>query len=330
VDLINPTSLRAALFTGFLGPTAAVGTVVARATFRLGDDGGLLPSASGWPILLEPLWTEVGTFPSDMVPGHAGCALVATGVLRREEPVTSARVTVKAGAFLAELDVVGDRVWQARGEELVASEPEPFTEMPLAWTRAFGGASDYEGTEAPYVLNAKGRGFYLKREEAAGKPLPNLEWPDQRISKWDDRPLPGCFGPVVDPVTWYLADVSIDAKKAKEAGDEAAFDEILLTAHERCAISACQPRMIAPEVRPSDELSVEGVDARPVRFRVPAALPVVRVEPGTGSFEAPLAVSGIFLLLSQRLVVMTYRTKFEYPYERRKRRRAILSLGVAT
>lgn len=324
VDLINSTSLRATLFTGFSGPTDAVGTVVARATYRLADEG-MLPSPSAWPILIEPLWTEVGTFPSDMVPGHPGCDIVVTGTVRREKPVTHVKIAVTAGAFSAELDAFGDRVWREQGEELVASEPQPFTEMPLIWARAFGGVSEYEGMEAPHILNKQGRGFYMRSEQAVGKPLPNLEWPDQRITKWDDRPLPACFGPVVDPLSWSLADISIEAKNAP---DDQARDALLSSVHERCAISACQPRMIAPALRPGDEVTIENIELKPVRFRVPSDGLVVRVEPGTGSFEAQLGISAIFVLLAQRLVVITYRTEFRYVYERRKRRRAILSMAA--
>lgn len=321
MDLINSTSLRAALFTGFTGPTDAVGTVVARRTYRLADDG-IQPNPSGWPILTEPLWTEVGTFASDMVPGHPGCDIVITGTVRREKPVTTTKVAVKAGAFSAEMHIFGDRMWREHGEHLVASEPLPFTEMPLTWARAFGGVSDYEGMEAPHVLNKLGRGFYLRREQAVGKPLPNLEWPDQRITKWDDRPMPACFGPVVDPLSWNLADVG---NAAKDAPDEEARDILLATFHERCAISASQPRMISPALRPEDEVVLENLEPKPVRFRIPSDVLTVRVEPGTQSFEAQLAISALFVLLTQRLVVMTYRTDFRYVYERRKRRRAILS-----
>jgi hypothetical protein len=56
----------------------------------------------------------------------------------------------------------------------------------------------------------------------------------------------------------------------------------------------------------------------------------VRVEPGTGSFEEKLSISAIFVLLAQQLVVITYRTEFNYVYERRKKRRAILLFDEAT
>lgn len=325
VDLINSTSLRAALFTGFSGPTDGIGTVVARSTHRISNNA-LASSASAWPVFTEPLWTEVGTFPSDMVPSHPGCDLVLTGTVRCKSKITHLRASFQAGVFAAEIDVFGDRVWQSRGDDLVPSEPEPFQEMPLTWAHAFGGASDYEGVEAPYVLNAKGRGFYLKREQAEGKPLPNLEWPDQHITKWDDRPLPACFAPVVDPMSWNLADIAI---AAKNASNDEARDAIIGSAHERCALSACQPRMIAPLVQPGDEIRIEHVEPEPIHFRVPQGLPTVRVEPGTGSFDVPLRISAIFVLLAQQLVVITYRTEFQYVYERRKKRKATLLLNDA-
>jgi hypothetical protein len=327
VDLINATSLRAALFTGFSGPTDAIGTVVARATHRFGNDNTLAPSPNAWPIFTEPLWTEVGTFPSDMVPGHPGCDLVLTGTVRSEKPVKRLHVSFKAGTFATKIEVFGDRVWQVRGDELVPGEPQPFQEMPLTWAQAFGGTSDYEGIEAPYVLNAKGRGFYLQKPQAEGKPLPNLEWPDQLITKWDDRPLPACFAPVVDPMTWNLADVAIAAKNAP---DEDARDDIIANAHEHCALSACQPRMIAPSIEPGDEIRIEHIGPEPIHFRLPAGSPIVRVSPGTEAFDVPLRMTAIFILLAQKLVVITYRTEFHYLYERRKKRTATLLWNDST
>lgn len=321
MDLINSTSLRAALFTGFTGPNQAAGTIVARATHRLATDDTLTPSPSAWPVLTEPLWTEVGTFPSDMVPGHPGCDLVVTGTLRSDVNVKTIRISFTAGTFSTELDVFGDRVWQAQGDDLVPSDPQPFQEMPLTWTRAFGGKSEYEGAETPYVLNAQGRGYYLKREQAEGKPLPNLEWPDQHVKRWDDRPLPGCFAPVVDPLTWNIADVAIAANKA---ADDQGRDAILAKAEEQCALSACQPRLIAPSIHPDDEVRLVNLTGKPIHFRVPKGLPIARIEPGTEPFESILRISAMFILLAQRLVVITYRTEFQYPYERRKKRIATL------
>ncbi|AUX41546.1 uncharacterized protein SOCE26_029660 [Sorangium cellulosum] len=325
MDLLNDTLLRARLFTGFTGPADAVGSLVARMTWRLADQGELRPAEDPWPVLTEPLWTEVGEFPSDSVPEYAGCDVVITGVARAEAPVASLLVTATVGAFSARLEVLGDRVWQERDGELVPSDPRPFTEMPLVWERAYGGAADHEGAEARHPLNQVGTGFHLKREQAVGRPLPNLERPDERIRRWDDRPLPACWAPVKDPLGWHLAPI---VREAASAPDEEARATILAGAHERVALSAAQPGMIAPEVREGDEVAITGVAPDVLRFRIPALDPRVHVDTGAVTFEATLPVSGLWVLLSQRLVIVTYRVAFRYPYVRRRHRAAALVLGA--
>ncbi|WP_437854448.1 DUF2169 domain-containing protein [Sorangium sp. So ce363] len=324
MDLHNDTPLCARLHTGFTGPTAAVGMLVARMTWRLDDAGSLAPSDDRWPVFTEALTTEVGVFPPDLVPGHAGCDVVITGVARTAAPVTSLALSLRVDAFEARLDAIGDRIWHERRGELVPSDPAPFTEMPLAWSRAFGGAARHEGADAPYPLNPAGRGFYLRREDALGMPLPNLERPDERIATWHDRPLPACWAPVKDSLGWHLVRV---AREAASAPDDEARAELLASASERATMSAAQPDMIAPEVREGAEVVLAGVAPDELRFRIPALDPRVRVDTGQVIFEATVPVAGLWVLLGQRLVVVTYRVEFQYPYLRRRRRAAALVLG---
>ena len=315
MELLNQTLAAARLFTGFTDRTSGVAALVARRTYRLGDDGALLPSDEPWPIFSEPLQTDVGVFPTDMTPAHAGCDLVIAGAARSAEPVTSLAVSASVGAFSTRLVLFGPRVWEEQSGELVPSEPEPFTEMPLGWTAAYGGVCDYEGMPAPYPLNAEGKGFYLNREQAKGRPLPNLEWPHAPIRAWNDRPFPACWGPVADPLTWHLARVSIEMQ---QSGNTA------LPLEERVFISACQPDLIMPPLMGGEEVVLTGVAAQPIGFRVPAAAPRVRAEIGADTVEAQLAVSGLWILLTQRLVVVTWRGGFPYTFRQHDARRATL------
>ena len=91
------------------------------------------------------------------------------------------------------LRVSGDRVWGAGGP----SAPEPFTRMPLVYERAFGGvdrqvARSRSATGTGAIRSA--RGFAVTRDNLDGVPLPNIEYPDELIASWDDRPRPAGFG----------------------------------------------------------------------------------------------------------------------------------------
>ena len=79
------------------------------------------------------------------------------------------------------------------------SAPEPFERMPLVYERAYGGW-DRSGSEAEHRLDGRnpvGTGFAVREEKCAGSWLPNIEYPDQPIRAWKDRPSPAGFN-VID------------------------------------------------------------------------------------------------------------------------------------
>jgi uncharacterized protein YjbI with pentapeptide repeats len=91
------------------------------------------------------------------------------------------------------LMVFGDRRWGATG----MTPPEPFTEMPVDYSRAFGGEK--------YDKNPIGRGLGpIKDEEGKeAHPLPNVEDPRELVASRGDRPNPGSPSSM-DP-TWPAA-----------------------------------------------------------------------------------------------------------------------------
>ncbi len=70
--------------------------------------------------------------------------------------------------------------------------------MPLVYERAFGGVD--QKSKHPerdwYWPNPVGTGFAVSRDNLSGVPLPNVEYPDQLITSWNDRPKPAGFGAV--------------------------------------------------------------------------------------------------------------------------------------
>ncbi|HEY3818502.1 MAG TPA: DUF2169 domain-containing protein [Polyangiaceae bacterium] len=85
------------------------------------------------------------------------------------------------------LAVFGDRVWRPGLLSRSVTDPVPFTEMPVTWARAFGGAK--------YPKNPIGRGI----DPAEGTdqiPLPNVEAMTSLISSASQRPEPAGFGPL--------------------------------------------------------------------------------------------------------------------------------------
>jgi uncharacterized protein YjbI with pentapeptide repeats len=106
------------------------------------------------------------------------------------KPQVASQVGFRLGSITKSLNVFGDRFWERKGGVLVISEPRPFIEMPLAYSRAFGGTG--------FEQNPSGKGYapvQLPTGEQA-HPLPNIEDPLHVIGSLSDRPSPAGFGPL--------------------------------------------------------------------------------------------------------------------------------------
>lgn len=131
---------------------------------------------------------------SDLHIGKPGTDVLITGHARAPSPVTEMEVAVTIAERQKRLRVVGDRVWRGDG---TASDPEPFTEMPLIWERAYGGTHAAGEKVLAEELNPVGRGFLGERKpsELEGTPAPNLLDPEAPLEKLGDASVPACFAP---------------------------------------------------------------------------------------------------------------------------------------
>lgn len=116
----------------------------------------------------------------------AGSAYAAHGLA-----VTEQTVRLAVGGVDKRLRVVGDRQWMyGMLPWLQVTEPLPFTQMPLTWARAYGGAG--------HPANPEGRG-YARNPLAAlfGRnhgDMPNIEDPRRSVRAPRRRSAPAGFG----------------------------------------------------------------------------------------------------------------------------------------
>jgi uncharacterized protein YjbI with pentapeptide repeats len=139
----------------------------------------LLPEVDLWKLA-----AELGDEPLDIgMPKERGEVLVTGAAYPpgAPRPVCTARVAI--GTVDKTLRVTGDRFWK----DGIASDPQPFAEMPLRYERAFGG----EG----YPQNPLGKGASpVQAGEEQVHALPNVEHPNHLVRSPDDRPPPAGFG----------------------------------------------------------------------------------------------------------------------------------------
>lgn len=180
---------------------AEVWLVAVKATFDIAPDGSLTVSPEQPPVLRVPEYVgDPGRsslkFDTDLVltKQTTDVTVVGHAYAPDERPVTQLNVGVRVGPIEKRLVIFGDRRWGRTG----CSSPEPFVTMPLLYERAFGGVdakSAHPDRDWDW-RNPIGTGFCTSAENAVGTLLPNIEYPDQLLRSWQERPAPAGLGPV--------------------------------------------------------------------------------------------------------------------------------------
>jgi len=180
---------------------AEVWLVAVKCTFDIDRDGSTAIAAEQPPVLRVPeSHGEPGTsslkYEADLVLTKTTTDIVVVGHAYAPggRPVTQLYAGFRVGSVHKVLHVVGDRQWGAFGP----SPAEPFTDMPLVYERAFGGVDP--ASTAPErdcdSRNPVGTGFGVARDHLSGVALPNIEYPNELIGTWKDRPRPAGFGAI--------------------------------------------------------------------------------------------------------------------------------------
>jgi hypothetical protein len=317
MKLTNQTGLPAFLMRTVIDEQRIAAVVFARISYDIRPDGTLARRAEQPWIVSRPPWDGPrGPMPSDEVFYRGGVDVLVFGQAwtPRGRPGYASLVRVTVGQALdSKVFVFGDRFWQGRGRTLTASDPRPFTSMPLDLAHAYGGKFVWDGLEVPFPSNPLGKGFARDIEDAVGKPLPNLENPDQLIRAWNDSP---------DPVGVGLRPAAFESHFRTTL--EFAENGVLRKLSPRF-FNVAFPGMIAERVEPGDPVTLEGVSPDgPLRFVIPP--PPLSVDLGIGGARIikDLAVDQIGVETEERRVFIAYRFPFRYTIVPRQTRFCVL------
>lgn len=158
-------------------------TVTILAFFSFGPPAALLSEIDLWKFTATELGKD-GVLDIGM-PKPRAELLLSARAYPRGGPAPACAVRARLGAVDKTLYVIGDRFWR-RG---VPTDPEPFTEMPIVWERAFGGPG--------FAPNPVGKGVRpIETDAGEVHPLPNIELPSARVVSPGDRPAPAGFGAI--------------------------------------------------------------------------------------------------------------------------------------
>jgi hypothetical protein len=179
---------------------AEIWLVALKCTFDVLADGSTRISDDQPPVLRAPEYHgEPGKssvkYETDLVLTKPTTDVIVVGHAYAPlgRPVEQMEVGCRVGPITKVLRVTGDRVWGALG----ATRPEPFVKMPLVYERAYGGVDRKAHPDRDWDWrNPVGTGFAMSRDNASGSALPNIEYPNDVVSGWKDRPRPAGFGVV--------------------------------------------------------------------------------------------------------------------------------------
>ncbi|MHB1730350.1 MAG: DUF2169 family type VI secretion system accessory protein [Leptospirillum sp.] len=146
------------------------------------------------PLTEQTMWQKISPELPDHgvwdegIPKDRGEVLFSSRAFSSDgNPTDYRRVSVQVGPIAKSLDVHGDRHWERGAGGWKISPAQPFIEMPIDFSRAFGGPGD--------LHNPTGKGVALKESDGP-TPLPNIESPFAPIKSPDNRPDPDTLGPL--------------------------------------------------------------------------------------------------------------------------------------
>ena len=313
VDIVNETPFAARVIRRDIERGSAFeATLIVKATFEHDGRGQLVPAAEQVPFVEDRLETPFGIFHTDSFVRKDGIDLCVLGTLRSRSPMQEGRVLLTAHALRSELRITGNRRWTPSGTRLVPSSPEPFTELPLAYSRAYGGTTEHDDETVVWTDNPIGIGYYLSEEKALGQPLPQIEPAEgPALRDWSDQPPVAGWGPY--PCFWGI--------RAREGVDTSEMTAETPVPNFKVRLNNnAHPGLIAPQLPAASEIRIQGMRPETVVFVVPSLRPVADVTAGDERLEAEGRLDGAFVWLDSGRLTVTYRAHFTYPYRSAERR----------
>lgn len=306
MELENTTKVPAVLWRTIIDDNRIAAAVVARITYRIIEGHLYMAKEQAWQISDSEYDSPIGKLPPEDCLFRGGIDLMIFGSAQAlgAHPTQKVKVRIKLGNFIGGVDVYGERVWRRKsgsGNELIATEPEPFRELPLSLGYAYGGKHTWDGLEVPHTGNPDGKGWYYEEDSAVGNPLANIENPSAPTIRWTDQPdpvgvglCPRSFGPRI------LRGVEFDEKGILRKIHPTFFNDAF-------------PDMIAPIPAAGTRCIVSGVQhSGNLAFILPRLPLMVKLRIAKTEIERLLHVDQIGIEPDIHRVFVTYRYPFRY------------------
>lgn len=265
-------------------------------------------------------------------------ALIGMARSAKGKRMLSMSVGIQVGKAAKIVKVTGDRKAFVTPTGIGFSEPEPFEEMPLDYSRAYGGRDDRSDPGAAYVYprNPVGKGFIVKPNPKALQdlPLPNLEDPArlltpsnlalQRYEKWMEYPDPASFGFTgrhyhprigfagLPPQDRMMAEMERQRALQKLPGIGAAPSDPLpppVPMLNPQFHNGAAPGLALPYLSGDETIKLANLDADHPQFAfsLPGARPAAYLDVGDGPERLPMALQTVTVLKNTGQITLVWR-----------------------
>ncbi|WMJ02456.1 DUF2169 domain-containing protein [Pseudomonas chlororaphis subsp. aurantiaca] len=176
--------------------------VAIRACLEIDPDGRQSPAAEQTEVQRTPVFegdplTSGLLHDSDFALHKEGTDVLVEGRVYAPEsrPETHCSARLKVSSVDKTLNVVGERRLSKGLVGLSIAKPMPFLEMPLTWSRAYGGWDRKGRKEQWEPSNPAGKGFASDPHHLDGTMAPNFEYPGEPY-RGPGKCRAAAFGPV--------------------------------------------------------------------------------------------------------------------------------------
>ncbi|MEI2758705.1 MAG: DUF2169 domain-containing protein [Bacteroidia bacterium] len=312
MEVLNHTPYSHLLFrTALEKSDKNAASIAVRVFYKLNGQNLKCTTEGDWPLSPKPWMSQYGEILSDSVYKRGGVDLLLFGSaiapfgVPTKEMMVNFKIKNKIDHSVC---VIGNRFWENSFLGLQISEAEPFLEMPLTLSNAYGGTDVWDELIVPYSNNPIGKGFIWEKKNAYGKALPNIEHSFNRIRKWNDRPSPVGMVPITMCEERIRSSVEFDNKGKMVKLDPKYFNSAF-------------NEMIATSVEEGEIISITGVNYNSLfQFAVPETKIKVLIQMGDNSYERIPVIDQIGVEPKHNFVFITYRYSFNYtirPLEKR-------------
>lgn len=292
--------------------------VMCRITYDVKDNSATISENQEWDLYQNFWESEYGPMDKDDVYSRGGVDIMLFGSAKapKGQSLTESEVIIYLNnQELHRVKVFGERVWNSFLGLLSKSSPEPFEEIKLSLHNAFGGVYNWDGIEIPYPSNPYGKGYYHKKEDAIGNPLPNIEHPDNLINKWKEWQEPSgmCSLPILPLKAKHNLILNED-KSGIERLDDKFFNSAF-------------PELIVDEVSIGDTIKVDGVTGgEAFSVTIPETILEIEVLLGDTKVKRKMNIDQVGLVPDKNQIFISYRYHFRYVIKPKEKREIVLKL----